>query len=174
MLWTIGHSTLSEKEFLAILESAGIEVLVDIRHFPGSRYNPQFGSERMRSWLADAGISYRHEIRLGGYRKAVEGYVSPNTSLRVKSFRNYADYMDTNPEWKEAMAELLREAARYRTAVMCSEAQYTRCHRRLVADACILLYGEKVRHLRKYGEPEIHRLTSGVRTIGLWTLRYDR
>jgi len=174
MLWTIGHSTLTEQQFTAILRAAGIEHLVDIRHFPGSRYNPQFNSERMQVWLPAAGISYRHEVRLGGYRKAIEGYVSPNTSLRVKSFRNYADYMGESPEWRAAMAELLAEAAQYKTVIMCSEAQYTRCHRRLVADACLLLYGEKVRHLRRYGDPEIHRLTSGVRTTGLYVLKYDQ
>ena len=130
-LWTIGHSTRPWEEFVAILQAAGIEVLVDVRRFAGSRRNPQYSRDTMPMALAEAGIEYLPMPAMGGRRKPAPD--SPNTAWRVEAFRAYADHL-ASPEYIAARAELMAIARRRRTCVMCAEAVWWRCHRRLIAD----------------------------------------
>jgi uncharacterized protein (DUF488 family) len=161
-LYTIGHGTSPIDDFIAYLQSAGIESLVDIRRFPGSRHNPQYGSEALAASLNGADIAYRNAIDLGGRRRAHVD--SPNIALRNEAFRAYADYMMTS-EFHDALRELLADAAKRPTAIMCSETVWWRCHRRLVSDAVILLAEHDVRHIVA-GKVSPHRLTDGVRKAG--------
>lgn len=153
-LHTIGHGTLEASELLRLLRDARIEALVDVRSFPGSRRNPHFGREEMERWVPEGGVEYRWERRLGGFRKPDPA--SPNTGLRHPAFRAYADHMAT-PEFASALAELLDAAATRPTAVMCSETLWWRCHRRLLADAAVLLGGAEVLHLFHDGAVRPHR-----------------
>jgi uncharacterized protein (DUF488 family) len=162
-LLTVGHGTLPSERFVALLREAGVHSLVDVRTAPGSRHNPQFGRTEMSGWLPAAGIAYRWEKRLGGFRRAAPD--SPNTGLRHPAFRGYADHMRT-PEFAAALDEVLAEARAQATAVMCSESVWWRCHRRLVADAATLLRGAAVLHLMHDGPPRPHQPTEGVRRDG--------
>lgn len=159
-LITVGHGTASEDAFVGLLRGAGVENLVDIRTVPASRHNPQFGREALERWINAAGISYRHEAPLGGFRKPAAG--SPNHALRHPAFRGYADHMRTL-EFREALDRVLRENA---VAVMCSETVWWRCHRRLLSDAAVLLGGAEVDHLMHDGRLSRHALTEGVRREG--------
>lgn len=159
-LLTAGHGTLAAGELASLLTGAGVESLVDIRRFPGSRRHPHFARERMSSWLPEHGVAYRWDERLGGRRKGVPG--SPHTGLRDDSFRAYADWMETE-EFGDALRQLVDEAGRRPTAVMCSESVWWRCHRRLVADAVQLLAGTPVKHLMHDGSLRPHQPTDGVR-----------
>jgi len=157
-LSTFGHGTLEQEAFAQILLDAGVHDLVDIRSFPGSRRNPQFGREAMEQWVPDAGIGYTWRQVLGGRRKAVPG--SPHVALRHPSFRAYADYMET-PKFVAGIDELL--AGGPDRTVMCSESVWWRCHRRLVADYVTLVRGIPVEHLMHDGRSMAHRVTEGVR-----------
>ena len=130
-IWTIGHSTRSTDELLALLHSNGIEALADVRRFPGSRKFPQFGADALRDSLHGAGITYEPFVELGGRRKPAPG--SPNTAWRSAAFRGYADYMQT-AEFRAGIERLAALAAAKRTAIMCSEVLWWRCHRGLLAD----------------------------------------
>lgn len=130
-LYTIGHSNVPLEDFLAQLTGAGIELLVDVRRYPGSRKYPYFGKDQLPAGLAEAGIAYVHMPELGG-RRAVQPD-SANTAWRNASFQGYADYMETE-EFADGINCLLGLAARQRTAIMCSEAVWWRCHRGLIAD----------------------------------------
>jgi uncharacterized protein (DUF488 family) len=164
----VGHGTLAQDELAAFLRGAGVVSLVDVRTGPGSRRNPHLNRAELERWLPEAGIDYRWEKRLGGFRTLPAG--SPDrarhvdTALRNDSFRAYAGHMRT-PDFGIALAGVLGEAARRRTAVMCSETVWWRCHRRLVADAAQLLRGADVWHLMP-GGPARHRPTDGVRVAG--------
>lgn len=162
-LFTIGHSTHPVDEFLKLLARHGVEALADVRRFPGSRKHPQFGRDALASTLPPSGVEYRWFEALGGRRgrSAVE---SANLGLRNESFRHYADYMAT-PEFHEALGELLELARRKRTAFMCSEGLYWRCHRRLVADS-LLARGFAVQHIMPSGELRPHTLTEAARIVG--------
>ncbi len=133
-VFTIGHSTRTAEEFLALLHENGILLLVDVRRFPGSRRHPQFGSAELAGSLRAAGIDYRHEPDLGGRRHPRPD--SPNTAWRNASFRAYADHMDS-PEFRTALERLLADSEARPTTVMCAEAVPWRCHRNLIADALI-------------------------------------
>lgn len=152
-LLTIGHGTLPAERFIELLRAAGVADLVDVRTAPGSRRVPHFNRQAMEVWVAEAGIAYRWEPRLGGWRHVVPE--SPNTGLRNPAFRGYADHMQ-GEEFRVALAELLSEAAEDVTAVMCSEALWWRCHRRLLADAAVLLGGPSVIHLMHDGARAAH------------------
>jgi uncharacterized protein (DUF488 family) len=130
-LWTIGHSTRAWEEFEALLRENGIETLADVRRFAGSRRNPQFSPDAMAPALAEAGIRYWPLPALGGRRDPLPG--SPNTAWRVDAFRGYADHM-ASAEYTNARDALMQTASRERTCVMCAEAVWWRCHRRLIAD----------------------------------------
>jgi uncharacterized protein (DUF488 family) len=160
VLFTVGHGTHPAEGFAELLQKAGIRALVDIRIGPGSRRNPQFQRAAMADWLPATGIDYRWERRLGGFRPLPPD--SPDTALRNESFRGYAAHMRT-PEFHAALADVRDRAAQRPTTVMCSESVWWRCHRRLVADAAVLLHGWTVRHLMPDGRLSEHRPTAGVR-----------
>jgi uncharacterized protein (DUF488 family) len=162
-LLTVGHGTLPADEFVGLVRMAGVELVVDVRSFPASRRHPQFRREVMERWLPDAGVTYRWEPRLGGRRRARPG--SPHGALRVPAFRGYADHMET-AEFVDALDEVLADADRERTAVMCAESVWWRCHRRLLADAAILLRGAAVEHLFHDGRLAPHHLTPEARLDG--------
>lgn len=162
VLYTIGHSTRSLPELVEALQAHGIQSLVDIRAFPLSRRLPQFNRESLEKNLPAVGISYVWMKELGGYRKKVLEE-SPNLGLRNQSFRNYADYMLT-PEFEAAMAQLLAWAEKGRTAYMCAERVYFRCHRMLVSD-WLVAHGHEVQHLDAAGPTRLHRVTAEARLI---------
>jgi uncharacterized protein (DUF488 family) len=162
-LLTVGHGTATAEELAALLAGAGVERLVDVRTAPGSRRHPQFRGEAMQGWLPEAGVAYRWERELGGWRKPDPASV--NRVLRQPAFRGYADYMRTPPFWA-ALDRLRALAATATTAAMCSEALWWRCHRRLLADAAVLVRGAEVLHLDHRGRLEPHRPTEGVRRDG--------
>lgn len=135
-LWTIGHSNRSIDELLSLLAGAQIELLADVRRYPGSRAHPQFNRDVLGESLSEQGIDYRHLEDLGG-RRSTRLADSPNTAWRVDSFNRYADYMTTS-QFVAGLAELIGLAEKRRTAIMCSEAVPWRCHRRLIADAMIV------------------------------------
>lgn len=137
--------------------------MVDVRIAPGSRKFPHFGKDLLSEWLPAAGVAYRWEKRLGGFRKLPQE--SPDVALRNDSFRAYAAYM-RSPEFSAALSQLLAEAAEQVTAIMCSETVWWRCHRRLISDHAVLLDGVKVLHLMPGGKLAPHQPTSGVRTSG--------
>jgi uncharacterized protein (DUF488 family) len=158
-LLAIGHSTHPLDEFQKLLNRHGIEALADVRRFPGSRKYPHFHRDSLASSLPEAGVEYRWFEALGGRRKGT-GDSQRNLGLRNESFRNYADYMAT-PEFHEAIGGLLGLAQAKRTAFMCSEGLYWRCHRRLVSDD-LLAQGITVQHIMPDGELRPHALTEGA------------
>ena len=160
-VWTIGHSTRTADEFREILVAYGIEVLVDIRRFPGSRRLPQFGSEELGKSLEDVGIAYQWQESLGGRRRA--GSDSINTAWRNDAFRAYADHM-ASEEFAEGLNELLMVAHGLSTVVMCAEVLWWRCHRRLLSDVLVTL-GVEVVHVRDKNHSELHRLVEPARLI---------
>ena len=162
-LYTVGHGTATADAFVAMLTDAGIASLVDVRTAPGSRRYPWFRREEMEAWLPAAGIAYRWERRLGGFRKTDPS--SRHVALRVPAFRGYADHMETGG-FVEALGEVLDEAARRPTVVMCSETLWWRCHRRLLSDAAVMLRGVEVVHLQPGGRAAPHVVTDGARREG--------
>jgi len=153
VIFTVGHSTRGQDELIAILKEAGVELLADVRRFPGSRRHPQFGKEALGAGLAAAGIGYRHEPDLGGRREARPD--SPNTAWRVAAFRGYADHM-ASAEFRAALERLITQQETP-TAVMCAEALPWKCHRQLIADALVARRVEVV-HLLGPSERQIHVL----------------
>lgn len=162
-LYTIGHSTRSESEFIALLKAHGIKTLVDIRSFPMSRRLPHFNREALEKSLAAEDIEYLWVKDLGG-RRGRQRKDSPNIALRNSSFRNYADYMLT-PAFKAAARELEKIGATRPTAIMCAEAVFFRCHRMLVSDY-FALHGHTVLHIQDKSAPRPHRITPEARLIG--------
>lgn len=171
-IYTIGHSTRSLDELTSALQAHQIGTLVDIRAFPMSRRLPQFNQESLKEALPAAGIDYAWMKSLGGYRKRTLEE-SPNIALRNDSFRNYADYM-LNPEFEQAMSELLRLAGERRTAYMCAERVYFRCHRMLVSD-WLVAHGREVLHIDDAKPAKPHKLTAEARIVdGRLLYRGDR
>lgn len=162
-LCTVGHGTLTGDELAGLVTAAGVEMVVDVRSFPASRRHPQFRREAMERWLPEAGVAYTWEPRLGGRRRPAPD--SPHTALRVAAFRGYADHMETS-EFREALDDLLVEAAARPTTVMCAESVWWRCHRRLLADAAVLLRGASVEHLFHDGRLQAHPPTAEARVDG--------
>lgn len=158
-LWTIGHSNRPLEQLVAMLRAHGIEVLVDVRTVPRSRYNPQFNRETLPAELAPAGIEYRHMPGLGGLRHPRKD--STNTGWRNDSFRGYADYMQT-AEFEANLEALLQLAEERRVAIMCAEAVPWRCHRSLISDA-VTARGGEVRHIMSAERADPHRMTSFAR-----------
>ena len=164
---TIGHSNRPLEQFLEMLKAHGVELLVDIRTVPRSRYNPQFNKESLPEALRAAGIGYRHMPGLGGLRRPDKD--SSNTGWRNPHFRGYADYMQT-PEFARHLEELERLDGQGRVAVMCAEAVPWRCHRSLVADA-LAVRGIPVAHIMSATLAAPHKLTSFAKIEGK-TVRY--
>jgi len=153
-LYTIGHSTRPWDDFLALLQEHAIRTLVDVRRFAGSRRNPQYSPLEMGPALADAGIEYLPMPEFGGRRKP--GADTRNGAWRVEAFRGYADYM-ASEEFALARERLMRQATATRTAVMCAEAVWWRCHRRLIADD-FTARGWTVQHIMAPGKRQAHEL----------------
>ncbi|WP_084316199.1 DUF488 family protein [Actinospica robiniae] len=171
-LFTVGHGTLERPQLAELLRDASIGRIVDVRTAPGSRRNPDVGRERLLQWLPEEGVEYRWEGRLGGFRKTAPD--SPDTFWRNDSFRGYAGYT-RDPEFVAAMDELLTQvgADAVRTAVMCSETVWWRCHRRIIADFAVLARGDEVRHLMHDGRLAPHTPTAGARLRDDGLLVYD-
>lgn len=163
-LWTIGHSTLTIEVFVELLREAGIAAVADVRRYPASRRNPQFNRETLAAFLDARGIAYRWFEALGGRRSAPAGEPSPNLGIENASFRAYADYTATET-FREAFDELVAWAAERPTAVMCAEALWWRCHRRLIADQW-LDRGGRVVHIYSDGKLEPHALWDLARREG--------
>lgn len=162
MIWTIGHSSRDWEEFLRLLQSQSMELVVDVRRFAGSRKNPQFGSDRLSLALLAAGLSYLAIPELGGRR--VVNPDSVNTIWRNPSFRAYADHMQT-PEYRRGRERLLAAALTQRTAIMCAEAVWWRCHRSLIADD-LKVAGVRVLHIMASGKLVEHPFTSAASVYG--------
>jgi uncharacterized protein (DUF488 family) len=172
VLYTIGHSTRTIDELIAALAAHQIQILADIRAFPMSRRLPQFNRDSLEQTLPAAGIRYQWMKALGGYRKKVLEE-SPNIALRNQSFRNYADHM-LSPEFEQSITALVALAENSRTAYMCAERPYFRCHRMLVSD-WLVAHGHEVLHIDASGPVKPHALTADARIIdGLLIYRGDR
>ncbi len=171
LIYTFGHGTAGEVELAALIRAAGVKAVIDVRSVPKSRAHPHVWAERMAQWMPDlSGATYEWRPALGGFRKARAD--SPNVGLHHPSFRGYADYMQT-PEFAAALAQLVEDARRGCTAIMCSETLWWRCHRRLIADALVLARCVEAQHLMHSGAPQPHRVTPGARLLEAGYLQYD-
>ena len=158
-IWTIVHSTHTSNELVAMLKSFDIQVLADIRRFPGSRKFPQFNKDNLEKMLPENGIEYLHFEDLGGRRKPLPD--SRNTAWRLDAFKGYADYMETE-NFKKAIKELEKVAEKKRVAFMCSEAVWWSCHRSLVSDY-LKSKGWDVQHIMGVGKSQEHPYTKPAR-----------
>jgi uncharacterized protein (DUF488 family) len=155
-IWTVGHSTHAVEMFVRLLEAHRIEVVCDVRRYPGSRRNPQFNVGPLRESLGDAGIAYEpFGEELGGRRKPRPG--GGPSPWRNASFRGYAEYMET-AEFAAGLERLELLARERRAAIMCAEAEWRRCHRRMISDA-LASRGWRVIHIRPNGVLEEHEPT---------------
>ena len=161
-MWTVGHSTRSLEELIALVREHGVALIADVRTIPRSRRHPHFDAAPLPATLADAGLGYVHLRGLGGLRRARRDSV--NRGWRNPSFRGYADYMQT-VEFAAALAELVHLARERPTAIMCAEAYWRRCHRALLADA-LVARGEPVLHIVSRERAEPHPLTEFARVHG--------
>lgn len=161
-VFTIGHSTLPIEEFTSALRTYDVEQLADVRTIPRSRHNPQFNADALAESLPEAGIAYVPMPALGGLRHSRPD--SPNGAWRNKSFRGYADYMQT-AEFHGALAELLSVSTGRRTAIMCAEAVPWRCHRSLIADA-LTVRGVRVVEILSASKSRPHALTEFAQVRG--------
>jgi uncharacterized protein (DUF488 family) len=171
-LLTFGHGRADQQVLTDLLRGAGVESVIDIRRFPGSRTNPQVSRQALACWLPGSGISYRWEERLGGRRQLPRGVDSPDSWWTVAAFRAYAAHTRT-AAFTEALPPLLEQLLQRRTAVMCSETVWWRCHRRLVADVALLGHGVPVLHLMPGGQQRPHQLSAGARLAGDGLLVWD-
>ncbi|GAA2435903.1 DUF488 domain-containing protein [Streptomyces macrosporus] len=169
-LVTFGHGTADRDRLARLVTGAGIALVVDVRAFPGSRRDPDVARDRLREWLPGHGVDYRWDERLGGFRRPAPD--SPDTVWRNASFRGYAAHT-RDASFREALDRLLEDAERGRTAVMCSEAVWWRCHRRLIADAAVVTRGVRVAHLMHDGRLVPHTPTPGVRLREDGLMVYD-
>ena len=166
-IWTIGHSTRTSEEFVALLDAHRVEAVADVRRYPASRRHPHFNASELARTLAQASINYLPMRDLGGRRTARRD--SHNTAWRSESFRGYADYMET-PAFEKALAQLCDLSAHKRTAVMCAEALWWQCHRQMIADA-LKAQGVRVLHILDAAKVSEHPFTSAAR-IADGRLRY--
>lgn len=166
-LLTVGHGRLDGAGLVALLTGAGVEQVVDVRRFPASRRNPDLAREALSSRLPEAGVPYRWEPALGGRRRLErpDDARSPDSWWRVDAFRAYAAHTRT-PEFRNALADVLAAARTRTVAVMCSEAVWWRCHRRIVADIAVLTSGVAVTHLMPDGRLQSHEPSAGARVVG--------
>jgi len=162
LVLTVGHSTRTLKQFVALLLAHGVKQLIDVRTIPRSRHNPQFNQDRLPRSLQKAGIRYRHMAELGGLRHARRD--STNTAWRNLSFRGFADYMQT-PEFEEALEQLTHWAQKRRTVIMCAEAVPWRCHRSMIGDA-LLARDIRVEEIASRTRTRPHTLTPWAHVRG--------
>lgn len=160
-VWTLGHSTRSWDEFVSLLQSYELQAVADVRRLPGSRRLPQFDQDTMADQLEPLGIAYRWFPKLGGRRRAHKD--SPNTGWRNASFRGYADHLESE-EFAEGLEALIDLAQQERTTLMCAEAVWWRCHRRLIADV-LTLRGFEVIHILDASHATPHSLTPPARVV---------
>src|SRR5256886_17352403 len=160
-IWSVGHGALALEEFIAVLRHADIGTLADVRLVPGSRRHPHFGAVSLEAALGEIGIAYVHLSELGGRREPRPD--SPHRALRVAAFRGYADHMSTE-EFARGYERLVSLARGSRTAFMCAETLWWRCHRRLLADR-LTIDGWTVTHLFAEGKSEPHVLWDAARTL---------
>jgi uncharacterized protein (DUF488 family) len=160
-VWTIGHSTRSAEEFQEILAAHQIEALIDVRSFPGSRRYPQFNKQQLATTLPESGIAYFHLPELGGRRQTRKD--SRNTAWKNQSFRGYADYMETK-EFQQGIERLMEISDAKRTAVMCAEGVWWRCHRSLISDF-LKARGVEVVHILDANKDQPHPYTSAARIV---------
>lgn len=163
LFYTIGHSTRTEEELLALLTRYRIERLIDIRTVPKSRRVPQFNKEHLQALLPMHGMAYHHYPALGGLRKSTDPY-SPNRGWRNASFRGYADYMQTEA-FEKGLDLLLSENRGKQIALMCAEAVPWRCHRMLLSDL-LSARGFSVCHILSLSEAKPHVMTSFAKVEG--------
>ncbi len=164
VIFTVGHSTRTSKEFMELLRAQNVRELIDVRTIPRSRHNPQFNRVALSRSLRRTGIGYRHMVQLGGLRCAKRESI--NTAWRNKSFRGYADYMQTR-EFQAGLRKLIAVAKqKRRVALMCAEAVPWRCHRSLVADA-LLARGLSVEEIQSATRTRPHTLTPWARVEGV-------
>ena len=170
-IFTIGHSTRTFSEFVGLLQQVAVDLLVDVRSVPRSRTNPQFNADVLPVMLTPAGITYRHLRTLGGLRhRRKDATPSPNTLWRNEAFRNYADYAATEA-FRAGLDELRSLTRSHRCAIMCAEAVWWRCHRRIIAD--YLLAGEfAVAHIMGPNRVDPAKLTPGAHLLPDGTLVY--
>lgn len=152
---TIGHSTRDIEEFVELLEANGVGRLIDVRTVPRSRRNPQFNADTLPERLDERGIGYLHLPDLGGLRRPRPD--SPNVGWRNLSFRGYADHMQT-PEFRAAVGRLVELSRDERLCLMCAEAVWWRCHRRMISDA-LTVRGVPVEHILGDTRRQTHALT---------------
>jgi uncharacterized protein (DUF488 family) len=163
-VFTIGHSTRDLAGFSRVLQAHEVRLLVDVRAFPASRRLPHFNREHLELWLPEIGLDYVWEKDLGGKRKQqMPPEKSPNIALRDEAFRNYADYMLTE-QFQKAADRVAALAAQRRTAIMCAEQLYVRCHRMLISDY-LLGRGHTVLHIVDEAPPAEHKMSEEARMI---------
>ena len=160
-VWTVGHSTLTAEDFLALLRAHRIEQIADVRRYPASRRHPQFNERELAGTLSAAAIEYVPMPELGGRRRPRRD--SHNTVWRSESFRGYADYMETSP-FTAALTRLLDVSATKRTAIMCAEAVWWQCHRQMISDA-LKASGVRVLHILDADKCTEHPFTSAARIV---------
>jgi uncharacterized protein (DUF488 family) len=158
-VWTVGHSRRPLAEFLAVLAAYDIELVADVRRYPGSRGQPQYQQRALELALEAEGIAYTWLPSLGGRRRPAPE--SRNTGWRHPAFRGYADHIDTE-EFAEGLFELMAAAFGLRTAIMCAEILWWRCHRRLIADVLVSLNVEVI-HILDHRTAQLHRLAEPAR-----------
>lgn len=163
-LLTVGHGTADRNELGALLGEAGVNVLADVRRFPGSRRNPAVSKDALADWLPSDGVRYVWLEGLGGRRRRAPDEPEVDTWWRVAQFRAYASYTRTD-DFAVALRELMSLSPGRTTAIMCSESVWWRCHRRIVADVLVLLHGFDVQHLMHDGRLTPHTPSGGARVV---------
>lgn len=163
-LLTFGHGRLTGGELATLLTDALVEAVVDVRRYPGSRSNPAAASGAVEALAADLGIGYRNDPRLGGRRSPTKGQdaASPDTWWQVAAFRAYAGWTRTE-EFRAGLGDLMVDVRARRTAIMCSEAVWWRCHRRIISDVVVAEEAVPVDHLMPDGRLVEHALSAGAR-----------
>src|SRR5262245_36396812 len=170
-IFTIGHSTRTRDEFIALLDEFHVDLVADVRSIPRSRTNPQFNGDALAETLPESGIAYRHVKALGGRRgRTKEAPPSANTLWRNESFRNYADYA-AGSAFRAGLDELRTVARGHRCALMCAEAVWWRCHRRIIADY-LLVSGTPVIHILGSNKSKPATLTPGAQELSDGTVLY--
>ena len=159
VIFTIGHSTRTADEFLTLLTAHGVRQIADVRTVPQSKRHPHFSRDALAASLAAQGVGYRHFPALGGLRRPRADSV--NTAWQHPGFRGYADHMQTD-EFRHALGQLEQFASQVSTSVLCAEAVWWQCHRRLLADA-LIFRGASVRHILSAAEPKPHELSDFAR-----------
>jgi len=161
LIYTVGHSTRTIEDFIALMKAYKIKIVVDVRTIAGSAYNPQYNQENLDKSLQTNRISYMRLEKLGGLRRTTKESI--NTEWKNVSFRGYADYMQT-PEFKEGISELIAVTAKKQSVIMCAEAVPWRCHRSLIGDA-LVIRNIAVEDIFNEKSCKPHKLTSFAKVV---------